>query len=103
MSAQAIGERLFEKIIESVVDLAFFVIKEKNLKIPEEDKQAFDIIQENKIITKQLSEKLKEAKGMRNIIAHEYGKIEDRLVFNSLTEEIIKDVAEFIGIIKNLK
>ena len=29
---RAIGERYFEKIIEGVIDLAFFIIKEKNSK-----------------------------------------------------------------------
>jgi len=100
---KAIGERYFEKIIESVIDLAFFVIKDKHFKTPEEDKQAFDILYENEIISYELSEKLKEAKGMRNIIAHEYGKIDDELVFNSLTEELIKDASEFSDIIKKLK
>jgi len=33
---------------------------------------------------------------MRNIIAHEYGEIDDEIVFNAITEELIKDVGEFI-------
>ena len=99
---RAIGERYFEKIIEGVVDLAFFIIKEKNSKQPEEDKQAFDILAEEKIISESLAEKLIEAKGMRNILAHEYGRIDDELVFHSLVEELIPDVQEFIKSIKNL-
>jgi uncharacterized protein YutE (UPF0331/DUF86 family) len=35
-------------------------------------------------IDKRLSSKLKEAKGMRNIIAHEYGNIDDKIVFKSM-------------------
>ena len=99
---RAIGERYFEKIIEAVVDLAFFVIKDKNLKQPEEDKEAFDILAKEKIISELLAEKLKDAKGMRNILAHEYGRIDNELVFHSLAEEIIPDVQEFIEIIKKL-
>lgn len=99
---RAIGERYFEKIIEGVIDLAFFIIKEKNSKQPEEDKQAFDILAEEKIISESLAEKLKEAKGMRNILAHEYGRIDDELIFHSLVEELIPDVQEFIKSIKNL-
>ena len=41
---KAACERYFEKIIESIVDLCFLVIKDKKLKIPEEDKEAFDIL-----------------------------------------------------------
>lgn len=93
---RAIGERYFEKIIESVIDLAFLIIKEKNLKQPEEDKQTFDILSQEKIISEELAENLKSAKGMRNIIAHEYGRIDNELVFHSLAEELIPDIQEFI-------
>ena len=94
--SKAAGERYFERIIEAIVDLAFLIIKDKKLKIPEEDKQVFDILCEEKIISKDLVDRLKEAKGMRNVIAHEYGTIDDSLVFHSLTEELIKDAQEFI-------
>lgn len=99
---RAIGERYFEKIIEGVVDLAFFIIKDKNLKQPEEDKQAFDILAKEKIISGSLAEKLKDAKGMRNILAHEYGRINNELVFHSLAEELIPDVQEFIKLINKI-
>jgi len=100
---RAIGERYFEKIIEAAVDLAFFTIKERNLKQPDEDKQAFDILSQNKIISESLAERLKGAKGMRNILAHEYGRIDNELVFHSLAEELIPDVQEFLKIINDLK
>jgi len=99
---RAIGERYFEKIIEGVVDLAFFIIKEKNLNLPEEDKQAFDILAKNKLLDLNLSTRLQNAKGMRNIIAHEYGRIDNELVFRSLVEELIPDVQEFLNQIKKI-
>ncbi|MBI2043144.1 DUF86 domain-containing protein [Candidatus Pacearchaeota archaeon] len=97
---KAACERYFEKIIGSVVDLAFLVIKEHKLKIPEEDKQAFDILNGADIIPNELKERLKDAKGMRNIIAHEYGEIDNKMVFESLKEQLIPDIEEFIGQIK---
>jgi len=93
---KAACERYFERIIEAVVDLAFLIIKDKGLKIPEEDKEAFDILAKEDIISRELAERLKDAKGMRNIIAHEYGKIDDELVFRSITEELEKDVNKLI-------
>lgn len=63
---KAACERYFEKIITTVIDLSFLIIKEKEMKIPEEDKEAFEILSNENIISKQLSEKLKEAKGMIN-------------------------------------
>ena len=99
---KAICERYFEKIVEAVVDLAFLVIKDKGFKIPEEDKQAFDILEEEKVISDNLCNKLKDAKGMRNIIAHEYGKVDDGIVFGAITKELISDVKGFLKNIKNV-
>lgn len=100
LKTKAACERYFEKIIGATLDLAFLIIKEKGFKIPEEDKEAFDILSKENVINVELSEKLKEAKGMRNIISHEYGKLDDELVFNSITQELEKDVNNFI---KNIK
>lgn len=99
---KAACERYFEKIIEAIVDLAFLVIKEKGFRTPEEDKEAFDILAEEKIISEQLAQKLKEAKGMRNIIAHEYGRVDDRIVFESITEELVRDAKEFLKNIRKI-
>ncbi|MBU4308475.1 MAG: DUF86 domain-containing protein, partial [Nanoarchaeota archaeon] len=96
LKTKAACERYFEKIIEAVIDLTFLIIKEKNLEQPEEDKQSFDILAKNKILDSNLSIRLQNAKGMRNIIAHEYGRIDNELVFHSLVEELIPDVQEFL-------
>ena len=98
-----ICERHFEKTVEAVVDLAFITIREKNLKSPEEDKQSFEILASSNIISGKLSKKLQEAKGIRNIIAHEYGKINDELVFEAVTEKLIPDIREFLNNIKSYK
>ncbi len=97
---KAACERYFEKIIEAVVDMAFLIIKDRGFEMPEEDKEAFDILAKEKIISLELSEKLKDAKGMRNIISHQYGNVDDEIVFKSITQEIEQDVEEFI---KNIK
>ncbi|MDD5650340.1 MAG: DUF86 domain-containing protein [Candidatus Nanoarchaeia archaeon] len=97
---KAACERYFEKIVEAIVDLAQLVIKFKKFSYPDEDTQAFEILLQNKIIQKDLCEKLKDAKGMRNILAHEYGNVDDELVFEAITQEIIIDSEEFIESIK---
>ncbi|MBD3355303.1 DUF86 domain-containing protein [Candidatus Woesearchaeota archaeon] len=100
IKTKAACERYFEKIIEAAVDIVFLIIKEKGCKIPEEDKEAFDVLSSEEFISKELAEKMKDAKGMRNILAHEYGKIDDEIVFHSITEEIIKDVNDLLNAIR---
>ena len=97
---KAACERYVEKIVEAATDLAFLVIKSKKLKIPEDDIDAFNILLENKVIDDDLAARLKNAKGMRNIISHQYGKIDDEIVFEAITEELDKDVKRFIEKIK---
>ena len=50
-----------------------------------------------KIVSERIAQKMKQAKGMRNIIAHEYGTIDDEIVFETITREIIKDTREFLN------
>ena len=96
---KAACERYFEVIVEAVVDLAFLIIKVKGLRIPEDDKKAFDVLADEKIISKELASRLKDAKGMRNIIAHEYGTIDNEIVFEAVAKEIISDANDFIGLV----
>jgi len=102
---KAACERYAEKIIQAVTDLAMLTAIELNFKSPrEEDTQVFYILQENKIISLELSDKLQHAKGMRNILTHEYGDINDEIIFDSLTTELERDINEFIKSIRlNLK
>ena len=99
---RAACERYMEKIIEAVIDLAFLAIKEKALALPEDDKEAFDILAKGGIIGESLATKLKEAKGMRNILAHQYGRVDDELVFASINEELNRDVTDFVRAIKKM-
>ena|SRR3989344_6947645 len=103
LEKKAACERYVEKIVEAVTDLAFLLIKEKKFKIPEDDSGAFDILLENKIIGKDMSSKLKNAKGMKNLISHQYGKIDDEIVFEAITEELGKDMKKFVEIVEKLK
>ena len=95
---RAICERYFEKIVEAVEDLAFFVARDRGIEIVDEDK-VFGSLAKGDIISDELAGKLKEAKGMRNIIAHEYGEIDDGLVYETITGELEGDVREFLGVV----
>jgi len=100
---RVVCERCFEKIVEAVEDLSFLIINKNELKYPEYEKEVFDILKQNKIISDNLCLNLKHAKGMRNIIAHQYGKIDNELVFEAITEQLGKDVRELIKNIENLE
>lgn len=100
---KAACERYFEKLVEAAVDLAFLILKEEGLAIPEEDREAFDLLAQEMIITPELAARLKEAKGMRNILAHEYGIVDDAIVFKAVTEDIADDLEQFLNQCKHYR
>ena len=95
-------ERQIERIMEAVTDVAFYLIKIKNLKRPEDDSSSYSILNDSEIISKDLAESLKSAKGMKNFITHQYDKIDDEIVFNSIKNQLGKDIREFIGKVREI-
>jgi len=97
---RAACERYFEKIVEAVVDLAFLIIRESEFKTPDSTRESFAILTEKGLISKELSLDLGKAKGMRNWLAHRYGKIDDRKVFDAIKDKLFDDVEKFLEAVR---
>ena len=93
---KAACERYSERIICALVDLSYLFIKYKNFDFPESETHVFEILQKQDIISEDLSSKLIEANKMRNVIAHLYAEINDKIVFNALKNELKNDAYELI-------
>ena len=79
-----------------MTDLAYLVLKEENLNLPESYLEVFDILFKAKIISKELSENLKNARRMRNFLAHEYYEIDDSIVFQAINKKLEEDINKFL-------
>ncbi|MEN4005947.1 MAG: DUF86 domain-containing protein [Methanobacteriaceae archaeon] len=90
-----------EFAIQNVFDICAIINADLNLGIPADDKEILDNLVENKVLSSEMKEKLKLMKGFRNILVHRYGKIDDKLAFKILKDNI-KDFYEFIKILKDL-
>ena len=99
---RAACERYFERIAEAVLDISILIIKDKGLHIPDDDNEYFNLLGEKNIIDFDLVKKLKEMRGMRNIIAHQYGNLDDELVYMAINDELEDDIKKFIKIIDEL-
>ncbi len=97
---KAACERYLERLVEAAEDLAFLIIKHFGVESPEEENEIFPILSRMKIISSGLSDELKRAKGMRNILAHKYGEIDDKITFAATTEEIGRDLRKLIKAIE---
>lgn len=102
IKSKAACERYAEKIVQAITDLAFLVIKDRKLISPESDIEAFSILSSNNIISIELADRLQDAKGMRNILAHEYGEVDDEIVFNAISSELREDSKEFVKSVRRV-
>jgi len=81
-------ERLLQISIETVIDICTLMLKGMKLGVPGEEEDVFDKLEKSKVITKESKEILKGMKGLRNILVHRYGEIDDELVFQNLKNNL---------------
>lgn len=92
-------ERYLYLAVQATIDLAEAVISYKKFRKPTTMSEAFDILNEEKIIPKKLTEKLVKMTGFRNVIAHDYAKIDYDKVYGVLHHEL-KDIKDFLDYLK---
>jgi uncharacterized protein YutE (UPF0331/DUF86 family) len=81
-------ERLLQLCIESVVDVCNIIISNLKLGIPSEEDEVFKKLSRKKIISKELEKILIGMKGLRNILVHKYGEVDDEIVYEVLTDNL---------------
>lgn len=84
-----------QRSCEASIDLAMHIVSEKNLGIPQNSRDAFEVLNENKIIDNNLTKKLKAMIGFRNIAVHNYQAVNLEIV-KEIIEEHLDDFKEFI-------
>jgi len=84
--------------IEACVDIANHIIAVKGFRRPTDYKDVFKILQENKIISKELYVKLEEMAKFRNLLVHRYAEIETQKIFKIIKDDV-RDVKEFVNMI----
>ncbi|MCK4476131.1 MAG: DUF86 domain-containing protein [Methanophagales archaeon] len=84
-----------EFAIENVFDICAVINTDLELGIPSDDEEIVENLVKNEILSEEIKEKLRLMKGFRNIVVHKYGKIDDKLAFEILMENI-RDFYDFI-------
>ena len=100
-----VKDGIYKKIefsIENVFDICAIINTDLKLGIPSSDEDIVDNLVKNGILKKEMGKKLRLMKGFRNILVHRYGKIDDKLAFEVLKENIgdfydfIKGIGKFL-------
>lgn len=94
-------ERYLYLAVQSTIDLAESIVSFKKFRKPATLGETFHILNEEKIISDQLTEKMIGMVGFRNVIAHDYDKVNYDIVFEILRNGL-DDIVQFLGIIKKL-
>jgi uncharacterized protein YutE (UPF0331/DUF86 family) len=94
---QLMIERLLQIIIEYVLDICIMLIKVLKLEIPKNEDQILNILKShlNSIDT------IKKMKGFRNILVHRYDDIDNSLVYQFASKNLV-DFETFIREVKEL-
>lgn len=77
-------ERLLQIAVESVTDCARLLVAIEDWRRLRDERDAWVILAEQNVITKDLAEKITKAKGFRNILVHEYVEVDPDLVYKNL-------------------
>lgn len=88
-------ERAFQLASENLLDICNLIISEKGFGIPTDSKDCIRKLAENGVIPESLSTKLEELVGFRNLLVHQYGRVDDSRAYSYLIAES-KDFYEFI-------
>jgi len=81
-------ERLLQISVEAVIDTCAVLVTGLRLGLPAEEDDLFERLAQRGVVSAAMAETLRRMKGLRNLLVHEYGRIDDRLVFETVRERL---------------
>ena len=92
-------ERTLQMSTEACLDIANHIISYQGYREPEDNKDAFSILYENNIIDETLCENLKKMAKFRNVVVHDYLKIDKEIVYAILMKHL-HDLSAYVKTVK---
>ncbi len=74
--------------VEGCIDIAAHIISENGWGVPGSASEMFYLLEEKGLLEVELTERMIMAVGLRNLIVHEYGKIELKLLFETVRRDL---------------
>lgn len=81
-------ERLLQLCIECALDICNLLVSGMRLGLPSDDEDLFNKLEQAKLFSPQIVAVLRPIKGFRNILVHEYGGIDDAVVYKIATSRV---------------
>jgi uncharacterized protein YutE (UPF0331/DUF86 family) len=95
-------ERLLQLAVEATIDACALLVSGLRLGLPGEENDLFEKLARRGVISGEMTETLRRMKGMRNLLVHEYGRIDDALVFETVRDRLAdfgtfrREILEFL-------
>jgi len=83
-----------QRAVQATIDLAAHVIGTEGLGVPQDLRENFRLLVENKVISRDLGTRMEKMVGFRNIAVHEYQAL-DIEVLKSILKNNLKDLEDF--------
>ena len=81
-------ERDFQLIVDTVIDINTHLISTENLRAPEDATETFYILGEAEILPMDFVKKFSPVTGLRNVIVHDYLKVDVEKMINDIKNDI---------------
>jgi uncharacterized protein YutE (UPF0331/DUF86 family) len=76
-------ERLVQMSVEAVIDACALLVTGLRLGLPGDEDDLFDKLVRRAVISTPMADTLRRMKGLRNLLVHEYGRVNDEIVFDA--------------------
>ena len=83
-----LAERYLQLSIEILLDVGKLMVLSENLRRPEDNQDIFVALQEHHVISVPLTEQLLGIANFRNILVHDYEKIDREIVYDKLQKNL---------------
>ena len=90
-----------QRSCELVTDIAMYIVSSRKLGIPQEKREAFELLEKNHLISKDMSENMKKMIGFRNIAVHDYKRIDEKIL-KEVLDGHLEELLDFARTILNL-
>lgn len=100
---QRIIERTLQIMIETCIDIAGHIISDRRYRVPKSYADTFRVLYEEKVIGKELFDTMEKIAKFRNIVIHNYDKVDASIVITILRKHLDDFLAYKNAIINMLK
>jgi uncharacterized protein YutE (UPF0331/DUF86 family) len=90
---------LVQASAQAAIDIANHVISSSGWRTTRDFADAFSVLEEHGVLERDLASQMRKLAGLRNLLVHVYEEIDDRLIFDSLQQDLddLSDYAQAIA------